>query len=419
MSPSKKNSGPEQEASDKLRKAIVSKIQSAEKAEPKAERPKMPLSSREAADAGSVLTKRVALFGPRLRDMTMFCRQLSTLLDVGIPLLRSLKILSQRTQHPRLKRVVGQVADQVEQGNRLSAALAQHPRVFSPLFISVAQVGEAGGILEGSIRRLAEILESKMTIRRRILAACAYPFAAIAIACVILIGIMVFAVPKFREIYGGKDATSPIQGGMPGITKFLLDASDFFSNLVKNHWLLCIVLIAAIIVVLKMIARSGPGKRFFDWCKLRLPVLSAVNAKIAIARTTRTLASLLGAGIPLLESLRVTSDSSENVHVAESIQRVHDTVEGGGKLEQQLRKETHVFAPIVTDMIAIGDEGGALDTVLSKLADSYDEDVDSTLRGLSAIIEPVLIVLLGFVVVFIALALLLPYFRLAKSFAAY
>lgn len=416
MSPAKKKREPEQEASSKLREAIVSRIQGAEEGEQQPPAAQTAPASREPAAAGgpSGLRREIAFFGPRLRDMTMFCRQLATLLDVGIPLLRSLKILSQRTQHPRLKEVVGQVANEVEQGNRLSAALAEHPKVFSPLFVNVAQIGEAGGILEGSMKRLAEIFESKMTIRRRILAACTYPFAAILIATIILLGIMVFAIPKFEEIY----APMKEAGQLPRVTVWLLGISHVVSYLVKNHWLSCIIVIVAIVVALKLFARSVPGKRFFDWCRLNVPLLRGVNVKISIARTTRTLSNLVTAGVPLLEALRVTSDSSENVYVAESLGRVRDRVEGGGSLEEQMRQETRVFPPIVTDMVAIGDEAGALDTMLTRLADTYDEDVDATLRGLSAIVEPILIVLLGFVVVFIALALLWPYFRLAKTLAA-
>jgi len=337
--------------------------------------------------------------------MAMFCRQLVTLLDAGIPLLRSLKILSVRTQHPRLKNVVRRVADQVEQGNRFSAALAQHPRVFSPLFVNVVKVGEAAGILESSLKRLAEVLDSKASIRRRIMAACAYPFAAILVAIIILTVVMTVAIPKFVTVY----EENLIE--LPGPTQFVIGISNF----VRTQYWLCLVIVAAAVVGFVLFRRTPTGKRTLDWCRLRLPLLSNINQRIAIARVTRTLGSLVTAGIPLLEALRITTESSENDLVADAVRRVHDTVERGGKLEEQLRREYHVFPPMVTDMIAIGDEAGALDVMLNKLAETYDEEVESTLHGLTAIIEPALIVLLGFVVVFIALALLLPYFSLAKN----
>jgi len=405
MSPSKRNKE-KPDDSAKLREAILSKIREGEDEGAGPE----PASARRTAGAAgpgeeAMLTREIALFGPNVRDMAMFCRQLATLLDVGIPLLRSLKILSVRTHHPRLKNVVREVAEQVEQGNRFSTALAEHPRVFSPLFVNVVQIGEAGGILEGSMKRLAEVLESKASIRRRILAACAYPAAAITVAIIILIGIMTLAIPRFKEAYDQLGAS------LPPMTQRLIGLSDFISQ----QYLIYIPVIIGLVAILYLFRRTATGERFCDWCRLRLPLLRTVNVRIAIARTTRTLGNLVTAGIPLLEALRITTESSENVLVGEATERVRDTVEKGGKLEDQLRKESHVFPPIVVDMIAIGDEAGALDVMLTKLADTYDEEVDQTLRGLTAVIEPALIVILGFVVVFIALALLLPYFNLAKS----
>jgi type IV pilus assembly protein PilC len=390
--------------SAKLREAIISQLRGEGQG---GEAPAPPPARGDAGAAPgeqSSLTREISIFGPNTRDMAVFCRQLVMLLDAGIPLLRSLKTLSVRTQHPRLKSVVRQVADQVEQGNRFSAALAMHPRVFSPLFVNVVKIGEAGGILESSLRRLAEVLESKASIRRRILAACAYPIAAIVVAITILAIVMTVAIPKFEQAY------QELGANLPKPTKAIIAMSKFM----RQDYLIYIPIIVAVIVLIWLIGRSVPGKRFFDWCRLRLPLLSNINVRIAIARTTRTLGSLLTAGIPLLEALRITVQSSENVLVAEAAQRIHDTLERGGKLEEQLRREHHVFPPIVTDMIAIGDEAGALDVMLNKLAETYDEEVESTLRGLTAIVEPALIVALGCVVVFIALALLLPYFTLAK-----
>ncbi len=406
MSPQKKKEERPGEAS-RLRDEIISRLREAESPVAPPASPAREGGSGAPASEDSVFKREIRLFGPNVRDMAVFCRQLVMLLDAGIPLLRSLKILSVRTQHPRLKNVVRQVADQVEQGNRFSAALAQHPRVFSPLFVNVAKTGEAGGILEGSLKRLAEVLENKASIRRRILAACAYPIAAVLVAIVILTVVMTVAIPKFVKVYEENNIE------LPGPTKLVIGLSNF----ICNQYGLLIVLIAAAIIGWVLFRRTPTGKRFADWCKLRLPLLRNVNRRIAIARTTRTLGSLVTAGIPLLEALRITVESSENDFVADACRRVHDTVEKGGKLEEQLRRESLVFPPIVTDMIAIGDEAGSLDVMLNKLAETYDEEVDSTLRGLTAIIEPALIVCLGFVVVFIALALLLPYFNLAKSMA--
>jgi type IV pilus assembly protein PilC len=382
----------------------------------------------------SVWTRGLSPFGPSVRDMAMFCRQLSTLLDVGVPLLRSLKILGVRTQHPRLKRVVTRVADEVESGNRFSTALSRFPHIFSPLFVNVVRVGESAGILEASMRRLAEIMESKASIRRRIVAASAYPIAALSIAALVIGLVMTFAIPRFEEIYSGEilspgeagastvqaptiqDGVVPIAaqpgeltiGNLPWPTRVAIDISHFL----RDYWIVAVLGVLILLALLYLFFRSRTGRRWRDWMFLRAPAFSIVNRKVAIARTTRTLGSLIAAGIPLLEALRITAQGSENAIVSAALNRVHDTVEQGGKLEDQLRKEYHVFPPVVVDMIAIGDEAGALDVMLLKLADNYDEEVDTTLRGLTAIIEPVLIVVMGLLVIFIALALLWPYFRL-------
>jgi len=404
MSPSKKKEAKPEESA-RLREAIINKIRGEDRGESETFTPP-PAPHGSAAPPGekSVLGAEFTLFGPNTRDMAVFCRQLVTLLDAGIPLLPSLKILSVRTQHPRLKHVVREVANQVEQGTRFSAALAAHPSVFSPLFVNVARIGEAGGILEGSLKRLAEVLESKASIRRRILAAIAYPVAAILVAIIILTIVMTVAIPMFQQVY------QELGAELPRPTRIIIAISEF----IRGYPILYVPVIVALLAVLYLFRRTAAGKRFFDTCRLRLPLLRTINVKIAIARVTRTLSSLVSAGIPLLEALRTVVQSSENILVAEAVQRVHDTVEGGGKLEDQLRKEHHVFPPLVVDMIAIGDEAGALDIMLDKLAETYDEEVESVLRGLTAIIEPILIVLIGFVVVFIALSLLLPYYHLAK-----
>jgi len=408
MSPAKKRKKKEPAAesdSEKLREAIISKIRDSG-AEAEGETPEPATKRLNAASPGGqdLLSREIAIFGPNLRDMAMFCRQLATLLDVGIPLLKSLKILSVRTHHPKLKRIVTRVADDVEQGNRFSDALAKFPRVFSPLFVNTVRIGEAGGILEGSVKRLAEIYESKASIRRRIAAACAYPFAALTVAIIILVVIMTLAVPKFQAIY------QELSAELPKPTRIIVGISAF----IRHQYVIYVPAIIAFLAVLYLFRRTATGKRFFDWCKLNLPLLSIVNVKIAVARTTRTLGSLVRAGIPLLEALGITADGSENVLVADAVRRVRDSVEKGNKLDEQMSRETHVFPPIVVDMVAIGDEAGALDIMLAKLAEIYDEEVDSTLRGLTAVVEPVLIVLLGLIVVFIALGLLLPYFHLAK-----
>lgn len=351
----------------------------------------------------SLLAREIALFPPNIRDMAVFCRQLATLLDVGIPLLRSLKILSERTQHPRLKKVVGEVAKKVEEGQSLSTALTAFPRVFSPLFVNVVKVGEVGGIIESSLKRLADILEKKAEIKKKIFSAVAYPVVAIVLAIGLIILMLAVAIPRFEQVYKEQEVQ------LPGVTRIILAISHF----IRDYPVIYVPIIVIVIVLLYAYGRTPAGKKTYDWLRLRLPIMGPINVRINVARFTRTVGGLLAAGIPLLEALNVAFRTAENLVVATAIQQTHDTVERGGKMDEPLRKNP-VFPPLVIDMIAIGDEAGALDTMLNKIADVYESDVDAALKGLTAVIEPVLIIFLGFVVIFIALALLLPYWSLVR-----
>lgn len=352
----------------------------------------------------SIWERRFTLFGPDIRDMATFCRQLSTLLDVGIPLLQALTILTQRTTHPRLQKVIAAVARRVEEGGTLSSALREHPRVFSFLFISVIEVGESAGILEASARRLAEILEMKARTRKRVVSAMMYPLAALSVCFAVIMLIVVWAVPRFQDIYK-QLGDAPL----PDATQRLIAISDF----ARDYPLLYVPLLIAAAVGLYIWGRTPSGKSAFDWLSLTAPIISGVSVKVNVARFTRSLGSLVAAGVSLLEALEITARSSENSLMARRLRAVHDTLEQGGQLEEPLRQDA-VIPPMVTDMIVIGYEAGAIDEMLLRVADIYDEEVDETLKGLTSIIEPALIVMLGLVVIFVALALLLPYFNLVS-----
>lgn len=344
---------------------------------------------------------------PRLEDMAAAARQLSTLLDAGIALLPALRIMAQRGQHPLLRSVFERVRTRVEQGQTLHAALAEHPRVFSPLFLGVVKIGETGGILDRSLRRLAEIFEQRLSIRRQILSALAYPAVAITLAIIVLGLIMGIAIPKFAEIYAAQKVP------LPGLTRVILGFSEFV-----RHWPLIYIPVILVIGFLAWNwARSEGGRSMMDMIRLRLWPIGPVNRNIQTARVTRTLGNLLEAGIPLLETLRLTAETSENVHVREALLRVRAGVEKGEKLEPPLRA-ANIFPPLAVDMIAIGDEAGRLDFMLEKIAVNYEDQVESALRGITSIIEPVLIILLGIIVFLIALGALLPYFKLVGAVGA-
>jgi type IV pilus assembly protein PilC len=295
------------------------------------------------------------------------------------------------------------VAQKVEEGNQLSTAMGANPEAFSPMVVNVVRIGETGGILDSSLLRLADLLERKAHIRKRIVAAIAYPVVVLIVAFCVLIVIMTFAVPKFVEIYDGQDAQ------LPTITKYVIAVSNFVM-----HWpIVYIPLIIIIGFVVMMWLKTTNGRYLWDKFKLTVPPLSVINIKIATARSTRTLGNLIAAGIPLVRSLEATAQTSENVVVGHAIAKTKESVEAGTKIEDPLRK-SNIFPDMVVDMIAIGDESGTLDMMLLKIADIYEDDVDTSLKGLTAIAEPLLIVLLGFVVIIIALGMLLPYFNLVN-----
>ncbi len=339
---------------------------------------------------------------PRLADMAVAARQLSVLLNSGITLLQSLRILAQRSQHPHLKRTFKDVVTRIERGESLTSALSAHPRIFSPLFIGVARIGEAAGILDRGMQRLAEVLEQRLTIRRQIRSALAYPVVALCVAFIVLLLIFGVAIPKFATIYRDQNVA------LPGITQVILSISDF----VKGWPLLYIPVLIVLLILFLGWNRTASGKSALDSFRLRFPVLGLINRKIQTARVSRTLSNLLEAGIPLLESIRLTASTAENLRVAEALGKVHENVERGGKIEPPLRQSA-VFPDIAIDMVAVGDEAGSLDYMLKKIADNYETEVEATLRGIASIIEPVLIMILGGVVLLIALGALLPYFQLA------
>lgn len=377
--------------------------QSAASPSSKAAGPAPDTGSRETIDAKAILKKQIYLTGPRLQDIALFCRQLATLVDVGIPLLKSLQILASRTQHPKLRAATNDVARKVEEGQQLSAAMSGNPDIFSPTFVNVVRIGETGGILDSSLVRLADLLERKAQIRKKIAAAVAYPVVVMIVALAVLVLIMTFAVPRFVSIYESQQAE------LPGITNFIIGISNFMTH----YPYIYIPIVIAIGIGIWFWVRTPAGRWMWDKTKLTLPPLSTVNVKIAVARTTRTIGNLVSAGIPLVRALEAAAETSENVVVGQAIADTKTAVESGTKMEEPLRK-ANVFPPMVVDMIAIGDEAGTLDVMLLKIADSYEDDVDTTLKGLTAIIEPLLLVMLGIVVIVIALGMLLPYFNLVS-----
>lgn len=337
------------------------------------------------------------------RDMALYCRQLATLIDVGIPLLRSLQILGERSSNRKLRDVSRDLARRVEEGQPFSTALAAHPSTFDRSFVGVVRAGEAGGILDLSMRRLADLLERRHMLRSRVIGALLYPAFAL-LAEIIVIGIIVFvALPKLMAAY-------PDPSDLPGPTLALLTITTW----VTANILIVVLLLAAVAAALYMLLKLPKGRATWDRTVLRLPLFGSLARKINVAHFARTLGSLVSAGIPLLDALTIAAETSNNRVVERTLLKVRSSVERGGNMEEPLRQEP-VFEPIVVDMVMVGDEAGALDTVMLKVADTYEAEVDSTLRAITSLLEPLLIVLLGIAVAFIAIAVFLPYVNLVRN----
>lgn len=349
------------------------------------------------------MMKEIHLFGVSNLDRAIFCRQLATLIEVGIPLLRALKMLSRRTPHPKLAKAIATVASKVEEGQSVSNAMFEQSKVFSPIVCNVVRVGEIGGILEDSLVRLAQIMESKADMNRKIFSALMYPFVALTVAFAVIIVILTKAVPVFTSVY--KESAHDL----PQITQFVINVSDIVT---KGFWIWIPLLIAAVFGW-QAFRRTPPGIRVASLISLRFPIVGRITRKIGVARFSRTLGGLLTAGVPLVEGLTIAADTNENVIISDALRSVQRSVEKGEKVGLPLAR-TRIFPPMVVDMISIGEETGTLDRMLDKIADIYDADVDSTLRGLSSVIEPLLIVFLGGIVIVIALAVMLPYFQLVE-----
>jgi type IV pilus assembly protein PilC len=382
-----------------LRDALMGKVEGSEGSTP----PQAAPPSGDAAD--SPLKEAISIGGPSYLDRAVFCRQLATLIEVGIPILRALQMLSKRTPNAKLRAAIESAAASVEAGQPVYQAMAENQNVFSALVVNIVRIGETGGILQDSLNRLADIMESKAKIRRQIRSASMYPFVALLVAIFVVGVIMIKAIPVFKEVYAQANALDEL----PGVTQLLIGISDFLAA----AWWLVIIVVIGVIVGAKLWARTPAGNWFFSWLCLKVPVIRGINQKIAVARSARTLSGLVTAGIPLTDAVAISSDTQENALVAAALREVHGKIEQGERMTDPLAR-AGVFPPLVVDMIAIGEETGTLDRMLIKVADIYDGEVDATLDGLSSILEPILIVVMGGIVFFIALAVLLPYFNLAS-----
>ncbi len=331
--------------------------------------------------------------------LTQFARQLSTLIDAGLPILRSLRILEQQQKPGMMRVAIRMVAEDVEGGSTLSESMERHPKAFDKLFTNMIRAGELGGVLDLVLQRLADFMEKSQALKRKVIGAMIYPIAVLSFALLIVTGLLIWVVPKFEEIFSGMGTK------LPGVTRGLIS----FSMWVKDDfgWLVILGSPFLVWLIFRLIKTSPGGRYFVDNLKLRIPIMGQIISKQAIARFTRTLGTLLAAGVPILEALKITADTSGNTVLTRALNEVHDGVREGESFADPLR-QSRIVDPMVTNMIDVGEETGELDKMLMKVADTYDEEVDNLVASLTSLMEPVMVIMLGVIVGFIVIALFMP-----------
>ena len=331
--------------------------------------------------------------------LMIFTRQLATLIDSGLPLLRGLNVLAKQERDSVLKNTIEKLADSVQGGSTLSESLAQFPLIFNDLYVNMVKAGEVGGVLELVLTRLAEFQEKAAKIKNKVAAAMVYPIIVMTMAIAIMGFLLVFIVPKFEAIFHDMLGDRPL----PGITTFVINVS----RIVQAHWLVIVAIIFALIAGYKFTNRSARGKSIVDRAKLGYPLLGDVIRKTAISRFSRTLGTLVTSGVPILQALNITRETAGNTEIARAISQVHESVKEGESIVQPL-EASGAFPPMVVSMIDVGEETGQLPEMLLKIADVYDDEVDTSVAAMTAALEPIMIVFLALVVGTIVIALFLP-----------
>ena len=351
------------------------------------------------------------LFKGRVRpkDLMVLTRQLATLVEAGLPLLRGLRILLKQERNAGLREALSGLGETVESGGTFSEALAQYPRIFDKLFVNMVKAGEAGGVLEVVLARLAEFMEKAERVKNKVKSAMIYPIVVLMAAVGILIFLLIKVIPQFQAIF----ADLLVDKGMPAITQFVIDVSEG----VKNNGFLVLLGIVAIVVLMKLWKRTETGALAIDRFKLRTPMFGSLFTKTAVARFSRTLGTLMSSGVPVLQALNIVRDTAGNEVIARAIQKVHDAVKEGDSMAMPL-ESSGVFPGMVVSMVDVGEETGALPEMLIRIADNYDDEVDTAVEGLTSVIEPIMIVVLAFIIGTIVIAMFVPLISIIGEMSA-
>jgi len=360
-----------------------------------------PRQAQAAASGGSM----AAFSRVSGRDLAIFCRQFATMIDAGVSLVRCLAVLEEQSGSARLRQIIREIQGAVESGETLSRALSRWPRVFSRLFVGLVRAGEVGGVLDETLNRLATFVEENERLRRKVKSAMTYPALVLVFALVIVIGMVTFILPQFVAVFTDLGIKE-----LPVTTKMLIQ----FSNFLTTKWYMLIAGVVLSFVVFSQYTHTRIGKRHWDWVKLKIPIFGKLNHKIAIARFSRTLSTLLASGVPILQALETVAGAVDNEIIGDAVMAARAAIREGEQIGDPLQR-SGMFPPMVVQMVAIGEETGSLDAMLSKIADFYESEVDTTLASLTAALEPLLIVLLGGAVGFIVISMWLPLLTIITS----
>ncbi len=351
------------------------------------------------------LFENISFFQPKVtgKDIVVFTRQLSTMIDAGLPLVQGIEILAQQQENSTFKKVLTKVQADVESGSTLADAMRKHTKTFDALFTNMIEAGEAGGILDTILQRLSSYMEKSMQLKKKVKGAMTYPTICLAISILILIVILVFVVPVFSSMFAGFGASLPLP------TLVVVNMSNFF----KENFIFIFLGIFAVIFAVKKIYATQKGEVVIDRLLLKLPVFGILLRKVAVAKFTRTLSTMLQSGVPILEGLQVVAKTAGNKTIEQAVLRVADGISEGRPMAEPL-DESGVFPNMVTQMINVGESVGALDAMLEKIADFYDEEVDQAVENLTAMIEPFMMVFLGGMIGGLVVAMYLPIFKMAS-----
>lgn len=351
------------------------------------------------------LLANISIFKPKVsgKDIVIFTRQLSTMINAGLPLVQGIEILEKQQSNPTFKTALGEIRQDVEAGSTLADSMRKKPKVFDNLFTNMIEAGETGGILDTILGRLATFMEKSMALKKKIKGAMTYPTICLAISLLILVIILVFVVPVFSKMFEDFGSTLPVP------TQIVVNLSDFF----KNNIMYIIMAIFVVVMIIKKIYNTEKGRLVIDKGLLHAPVVGILLRKVAVAKFTRTLSTMLQSGVPILEALQVVAKTAGNKVIEKAVFRVGDSIAEGRPIAEPL-EECGVFPNMVVQMINVGETVGALDAMLEKIADFYDEEVDQAVENLTAMIEPFMMVFLGGMIGGLVVAMYLPIFKIAS-----